>query len=273
MERLKRQKRIDEGYVEDIWAKRVDNLLVEMCLSRTLPSNPAVLLPELRMASLFRTVVESFPKHTKLMIVDQSNTRFDYLRQSVPGRMSNAYFSTQLLNALNYSENVFDVVLTQASLGTLHQYAIVLPEYHRVLKPGGGLVFCTPLEGTLNPFLDLLREALIKLDVREREGLLSQIQQSMQLPHVQKALTNYGFRIITQGEVSFSLHFPSIEDFLFSTLIESYYLASCIHLLQGQEGKVLLTQVVKSFHHYFQGLSMTADLRLECFLCEKSTPP
>ncbi|MFA5623885.1 MAG: methyltransferase domain-containing protein [Bradymonadales bacterium] len=269
-ERLQRQKRIDETYVESSWMRLVDALLVEISLGRALPYNSMILLPELRMTTLLRTLVESFPKQIKLMIVDQSNTRFDMLRAIVPAHMANAYFSTQMLSALNYSDNVFDLVLTQLSLTSLSQHMRIFPEYHRVLKPNASFVFATPIEGTLSPFFDFLSESLLKLAVVNRDSIIGELRQAMQPQFIRQMLAGYGFRVISEDVVSFSMQFPSTEDFLFSTLIESFYLAACLNILPRQEGKTLLTQVVKSFHHYYQGLGIDADMHMLCVLCEKT---
>ena len=105
-DRLMQQMKIDETYVEPIWTAHVDMPLLNLSIPR-LPAQPVILLPELRLKSFLLNIAANLTNGGKLMIVDESNTRFEVMRQFARECRVRNFFSTQKLSALNYEDNIF----------------------------------------------------------------------------------------------------------------------------------------------------------------------
>ena len=98
---------------------------------------------------------------------------------------------------------------------------------------------------------DILDESLYKLSPKEDD--LSDVTQAMTDEALRKCLNSEGFRVDGMEMVSFELSFPSVEELLFSTLVETNYLSYCLNYpVQYVEARQVLMLVVRAFHHYFK---------------------
>lgn len=270
-ERIARQTRIDESCVDPIWGNHVDITLLELCLAQNISQTPVILMPELRFKSLLRRLVECLPRVGKIMIVDETNTRFDGLKKSVQKPGLNLYFSAQDVAALNYAENIFHFVITELGLSTLARSDVVLPAYRRVLKPEGRLLWCAPTLGSFNAYIDIFEECLFKLCPSKCSEVMEDIRTSMTLERMMESIEMSELVLDSHIQANFELNFPNVEQLLFSTLVESHYLGYCLHLCDPKiDQKSLLTLLVRAFHHYFQGSSICVPMQMAIFSARKA---
>ncbi|MBQ1266161.1 MAG: methyltransferase domain-containing protein [Proteobacteria bacterium] len=268
-ERMSRQAHIDTRFVDPLWKGHVDVPLLEM--SMAVPGQtPVILLPEMRFKGLMRMVAECFSNCGKFMVVDTVNTRFEMLRHALSKAEVSLYCSAQNLNALSYSDDVFSHLITELSLTTLLKFSMILPEYARVLRPSGRMVFAVPYWGTFPAFFDLLDESLCKLSPQEDD--MTDIREAMSDARVRQVLGNNGLHVDGFEEVSFELSFPSVEELLFSTLVETNYLSYCLNYpVQYVEARQVLMLVVRAFHHYFQKDPVKVPFRMGLYSVTKAS--
>lgn len=260
-ERLTQQMKIDETYVEPAWSANVDVPLLNISLPR-LPAQPVILLPELRLKSLLQNIA-AYMTSGKLMIVDESNTRFEVLRQFARECRVRNFFSTQKLSALNYEDNIFHLALTEPGLGTISHAEIVFPAYHRVLKPGGRLVFSAPLIGTFPAFFDLLEESLLTVYPQGCQEIMDAVYMNMDLDNMYATLQSCGFYVESSDIMNFELRFNDVAQQLFSTLVETQFLGYFQSFVRPAiDMRALLTRLVRSFHQYFEGVAIQMPMRI-----------
>lgn len=269
--RVARQTRIDETCVAPTWTKCVDIPMLELCMANTTAPSPVVLLPELRFPSLLVNLCQCFPHIGKIMIVDDSNLRFELLRHAVAKYNPNLYFSTQEISALNYADDIFHVILTQIGLATRSRLSVVLPSYRRILRKNGSLFISIPAQGSFDAFFDMFEESLFSIDPALCAEIMDEIHQMMQDDDVVQRLNDANFTIKSQETARFDLSFDSAEQLLFSTLVESHYLWFCMALNRPQiDARALLTRIVRSFHHYFQDSAVKIPIVMTTFHALKS---
>lgn len=261
-ERLMQQMKIDETYVEPVWSANVDMPLLNISLSR-IPAQPVILLPELRLKSLLRTIAASLASGGKLMIVDESNTRFEVLRQFARECRVRNFFSTQKLSALNYEDNIFHLVLTEPGLGTISHAEIVFPAYYRVLKPGGRLVFSAPLLGSFPAFFDLLEESILTVYPMGAQEIMETVYMNMDLDNMYAVLQSCGFYVESSDIMNFEIRFNDVAQQLFSTLVETQFLGYFQSFVRPDiDMRALLTRLVRSFHSYFEGTAIQMPMKI-----------
>lgn len=261
-ERLMQQMKIDETYVEPVWSANVDMPLLNISLSR-IPAQPVILLPELRLKSLLRTIAASLASGGKLMIVDESNTRFEVLRQFARECRVRNFFSTQKLSALNYEDNIFHLVLTEPGLGTISHAEIVFPAYYRVLKPGGHLVFSAPLLGSFPAFFDLLEESILTVYPMGAQEIMETVYMNMDLDNMYAVLQSCGFYVESSDIMNFEIRFNDVAQQLFSTLVETQFLGYFQSFVRPDiDMRALLTRLVRSFHSYFEGTAIQMPMKI-----------
>lgn len=78
-------------------------------------------------------------KHNKIYGIDISKTAIDRAKKYFP----NLNFSVQDVANLNFTDNMFDVIIDAGCLHCNHytQHQKIMDQYYRVLKPGGILFF------------------------------------------------------------------------------------------------------------------------------------
>lgn len=269
-ERTARQARSDEVCVEPVWMQNVDRVLLDLGFDGFSVSSSVILLPELRFKTLLKGVLDRISSG-KVMIVDALNTRFEQLKSSVSNEKASLYFSAQEVSSLNYASDVFHLALTEIGLSTLLRLEQVLPSYRRVLKSDGRLILATPVEGSFEAFFDIFGESLYCLYPDFHEVVMEEIDESMRTKNFEEVVIDSGFDVLEARDMAFKLEFPNAEQMLFSTLVESHYLGVCMGLRRPEiDSRALLTHVVRSFHHYFQGESITVDMHYRCMSCGKS---
>ncbi len=268
-ERTARQQAINAKFVDPYWSKNVDIPLMEMSMMMPISQTPIVLLPEMRYVSLMRMVLEIFPKVGKMMIVDSANTRFEQFRNIFTETGPSLYYSAQNLNALNYTDDVFNNVISEISLPTLASFETILPEYSRVLRKDGRMVLGVPLVGTFPAFFDILNESLLKLSPRDAKPL--EIQKKMTVEHVKSVLERSKLHLDGCDVTTFELKFQTIEQLLFSTFVETCFLSYCITFpLEYADTRQLLMLTLRAFHHYFQGEEITFPVKMGLFAATKN---
>ena len=269
--RVARQTRIDETCVAPVWTKTVDIPMLELCMANTTAPSPVFLLPELRFPSLLVKLCQCFPNIGKIMIVDDSNLRFETLRNAVAKYNPNLYFSTQEISALNYADDIFHVIMTQIGLATHARLGVILPSYRRVQRKNGSLFISIPAPGAFDAFFDMFEESLFAIAPELCAEIMEEIRQMMQVDNVVHHLNDAGFTIKSQENIRFELSFDSAEQLLFSTLVESHYLWFCMALNRPQiDARALLTRIVRSFHHYFQDSAVKIPIVMPTFHAIKS---
>jgi len=251
-ERVARQTRIDVNCVDPVWSPKVNVPQMELLMACPLQPNPIVLLPEMRFKAFLKLVLECLNPVGKLMIVDTVNTRFESIRNEFPSTPRHSlYYSAQTLSALNYSEGIFNAVLTQPSIPTISQAERIFPEYARVMRLGARFVSAVPLWGSFPQFFDILEECLLKLT--PTEASTNAICEAMLLDYQIHVLEQSRLQLDGSDIAEFDIEFETIEQLLFSTLVESNFLSYCLSIpLQKADPRQLLMLVVRAFHHYYQ---------------------
>lgn len=268
--RIARQNHIDETFINPQWEKNVDIPLLELSFACNMPKVPVILMPELRFTSLLTKLLECLTTSGKIMIVDNTNNRFETLRKCAQNSPLNLFFSAQEVSALNYADNIFHFVLTEVGLATTCRAEVVFSAYRRVLKPGGYFVCSMPQVGSFPAFFDILDECLFKLYPNHREEIMSNLMQCLTPNACSEAITNSGLVVKGSDTVSFDLELPSVEQLLFASLVESHYLGYCLSINEPDlDPKVLLTQLVRAFHHYFQGIKVRVPMKICLYTAQK----
>lgn len=269
-ERAARQNIIDEKNFEPLWCRHVDIPMIEMCLGCGLPKTPVILMPELRFKTLLTNLTECLTATFKIMIVNNMNSQFELFRASVRKNVHNLYFSAQEISALNYADNIFDDVLTQLSLYSTTRAEVIFSGYRRVMKPGGHLICCMPKAGTFPAFFDFLDECLYAMNPSIERSIMEELQTALLPENCKKAIENAGLEVKGQENVSFDLSFPTAEQLLFSSFVESHYLGYCLNLMEpGLDMKQLLTRLVRSFHCYLQDEKPKIPVKCTIFTAQK----
>lgn len=269
-EREARQQIIDANWVGPVWSPQVDEPLLNMCLELGMPKSPIILMPELRFKFFLMRLLEVFEQPGKIMVVDATNARFEMLRECAQSVGVNLFFSTQDVAQLNYSDNIFHLILTEIGMSTLVRLNDVLSSYWRVLRPGGHLVFSVPIQGTFPQFFDIFDECLFKINPNASRAQKDLFADVMYQDSVTECIEQNGFEIKDHKLVELVLNFQTAEQLLFSSLVESHYLGYCLNMYApGVDYKLLLTNLVRAFHHYFQGESVSVPMRIGIFSAEK----
>ena len=102
------------------------------------------------------------------------------------------------------------------------------------------------------------------------KGYAVELVESLEVSSIERRIGESGFEVEGRDTAIFELTFPNVEPLLFSTLVESHYLGVCLGLRRPDvDTRALLTLVVRSFHHYFQGESLRVPMKIALISASK----
>jgi len=102
----------------------------------------------------------------RIIAVDSDSALLDLARRRGHEHVgTRVFFKVADARALDFGDEVFDVVVGNLLLEEVHEPAAVLSELIRVLAPGGRLLVTRPLSGTFEEVLDMFREVALRHDL------------------------------------------------------------------------------------------------------------
>ncbi len=260
-----------DNLVVPTWSAEVDNTLVHFLHDLPMGTTPTVLVPESRTGHLVLAAFPALPERTRFMVVDPSSEMLDACRQRLKNAQRSIFYSGQSITKLSYAQGVFDAILAGYGFVTQGDIPLAGGELLRVLRPNGIVAAAITLRHSIPTFTDMLRESLLKLEMRDIESALDAFHQALIEPEdLAPAFAQLGLHLTQSTIREFTLHFPSVEDFLFSPFIESTFLPRWLAICtEPEQRKPILTHVVRTLNTYFYGRTLPVPVRVACVLLQR----
>lgn len=270
-EQMQRRAQAWDETVVPAWSCHVNAALVDLMRAVDLGSAPTALVAEARTGDLVERLFEILPERARLMAVDPASEMLDRARDRLSRFSRRIFYSSQSITRLSYADGVFHTVLCANGLLTRGDLLLAGNELLRVLRPEGTLGLAVPLAGTFACFQDMMRESLIRLEMRDLEGSLEDYLAAQLTPDgLRDAADSLELEIVAERTVTFSLAFATAEDFFFSPFVEDLYLPRWLALGDDPDQREpLFFDIVRSLNTYFQGLSLTTPVTVGCFLARR----
>ena len=270
-ERMTRRAMVYDQRVVPHWASHVDGVTLELLSGVDLGMSPTLLIAECRTGHLVQRLSNTLPEGARLMVVDPSSEMLDLARKRLADAKQKVFYSTQQMTKLSYADGVFHAVLCNNGLVTKGDLQLAGKELLRVLKPDGLIGLTVPLNTTFSCFPDLLREALLKLEMRDVEHSLdAYVDALLTNEQIDKSFLELGLDIIGRETIEFELEFENAEDFLFSPFVEGVFLPRWLAVCNDPDQREpLFFDIVRSINKYFKGLTFPTKVALVCVLAKR----
>lgn len=185
------------------------------------------------------------------------------------------FFRQQAANApLPFPDDSYDLVLSNLTLpaaGAVAAQAAMLRDAARVLKPGGRLILTTPLAGTWAEPLDLLQEALTRLD--RAEGLAALDTYRAHQPrgeNVALAVEAAGLVDLVEELTHWELLFRSGREFFYAPVIEHLELPRWKEIAAaGGDMHPVFFAMKEAVDTYYTGRAFPVGVFGGCFVARK----
>ena len=212
--------RLYDGDVLPIWAKRFGKLLL-----RDLRLPPKAMVLDVGCATGWASleILRRMDDQGRIIAIDASSPMLDEARKKAgPLSGKRIYFRSETqVPKLSFTDDVYDLVVSNAGLHDYEDPEVAIREFARVCKPGGQVIVTLPLAGTWGEFFDLFREVLIKHDRQDAiDRLDAYLTRFPPLEQAQAWLEDAGLTDVKAEEEPFTLLFKSSREFFFAPVIE-----------------------------------------------------
>jgi ubiquinone/menaquinone biosynthesis C-methylase UbiE len=193
----------------------------------------------------------------RIIAIDASPAMLDEARVKA-GRLSGKriFFRSEAATPrLTFADDVYDLVVCNASLHEVDDPETAIREFARVAKAGGRVAVTTPLAGTFSEFHDLFTEVLSKLDRHDAlERLEAYLAEAPPLEQVEAWFEDAGLVDIKSEYDTFTLLFKSSREFFFAPVIEYGPLARWKAIAgRGQQMQDVFWHAKTAIDAYFAG--------------------
>ena len=200
-------------------------------------------------------LLDRMDESSRIIAIDASAAMIEEARTKA-GALANRRIFFRSENAvpkLSFADDVYDVVLCNATLQEFEDPARAVREFARVTKLGGELALTVPLAGTFDEFYDLFREVLLKLDQRDAlERLAVHLARYPALSRIEAWFAESGFADVHSEQKTFKLLFHSGREFFFAPVIEFGPLSNWKRIAgQGPQLQRIFLEIKSAIDTYF----------------------
>lgn len=180
-----------------------------------------------------------------LVCMDESEECLELARAKAAAMNAQAEFRQSQLEALNFEDDQFDLVVGDASLVAPERLPEMLAEMVRVAAPGGGVALSLPTSSSFGEFFSIYWEALSRAGLEEYgsevEALITRLPK---VSEVEDLARREGLDGVTSWTRIEEFDYESGEGFLNSPLITDFLLKDWLESLPGEEARERVAQEI-----------------------------
>ena len=200
-------------------------------------------------------LLERMDESSRIIAIDASAAMIEEARNKAGALANKRIFfrSESAADKLAFADEVYDLVMCNASLQEFDEPARAVREFARVTKMGGELALTLPLQGTFSAFYDLFREILLKFDQRDAlERLAVHLGRYPTVARLEAWLREAGCTDVRSEQKTFCLLFHSGREFFFAPVIEFGPLSSWKRIVaQGPDLQKIFLEIKAAIDTYF----------------------
>jgi ubiquinone/menaquinone biosynthesis C-methylase UbiE len=252
-------------YIAPDWSERFAELIDEHV---KLPKEGRALYVAAGTGSHALALKERAGADVTLIGVDESEARLQLARAKAAAVQLGAETEFRLtqLEALDFEDDQFDLVVGDASLVTPERLPEMLAEMVRVAAPGGTVALNLPTASSFGEFFSIYWEALANAGLLDEAGLVEHlITELPTITDLEQAATREGLEDVQSWMNIEEFDYPSGADFLNAPLVKNFLLRNWLEPLtdEDERARVLaaITEIIDEERHEGEfSLSVKATL-------------
>ena len=211
---------IQDLYVATDWGERFATLIDEHV---ELPKKGRVLYLGSATGTHALSILKKSPKEMELICVDENEQCLEIAKHKAGLLHVSPEFQRQQFDALNFEDDLFDVVLADTSLVSPARLPEILGEMVRVTKPAGTTAMTATTAGSFGEFFSILWEAIMSANVNghdgEAETLISELPT---VSHLEVLAANAGLEEFNSWTSNEEFNFATGKDFLEAPVVSDF---------------------------------------------------
>jgi ubiquinone/menaquinone biosynthesis C-methylase UbiE len=252
-------------YIAPDWGERFAELIDEHV---KLPKEGRALYVAAGTGSHALALKERAGADVTLIGVDESEARLQLARAKAAAVQLGAETEFRLtqLEALDFEDDQFDLVIGDASLVTPERLPEMLAEMVRVAAPGGTVALNLPTASSFGEFFSIYWEALANADLLDEAALVEHlITELPTITDMEQAATREGLDNVQSWTNIEEFDYPSGADFLNAPLVKNFLLRNWLEPLTDEEARArvlaAITEIIDEERHEGEfSLSVKATL-------------
>jgi ubiquinone/menaquinone biosynthesis C-methylase UbiE len=220
---------LQDLYVATDWGERFATLVDEHL---ELPKEGRALYVAAGTGGHALSVQERAGDEVKLTCVDANDECLELARAKAMAFREGTEFQQEQLKALSFTDDLFDLVLGDASLVAPGDLNAIFKEMVRVAKPGATVVWWLPTSSSFGEFFSIYWEALQSAGLQDRAGAVEHLITALPtIAEVEDWAGQFGLEGVASWMSIEEFAFESGEQFFNSPLITDFLLANWLTLV------------------------------------------
>ncbi len=250
-------------YVATDWGERFAQLIDEHV---KLPKTGRVLYAAAGTGDHALALLQRAGQDATLVGTDESALNLELARAKAAALKSGAEFRVAQLEALDFEDDAFDLVICDASMIAAERLPEIFAELVRVAAPGGAVAFCAVTASSFGEFFSIYWEALINTEFTEYASAVgSLLTEHLIVADLEERARSEGLDEVQSWTNREEFAYESGEAFLTAPLIGDFLMRVWLEPLPDMEARERVLQEIariidEEYHNAEFVLSVKATL-------------
>ena len=250
-------------YVATDWGERFAQLIDEHV---KLPKTGRVLYAAAGTGDHALALLQRAGRDATLIGTDESAENLELARAKAAALKSGAEFRVAQLEALDFEDDAFDLVICDASMIAAERLPEIFAELVRVAAPGGAVAFCAVTASSFGEFFSIYWEALINTEFTEYASAVgSLLTEHLIVADLEERARSEGLDEVQSWTNREEFAYESGEAFLTAPLIGDFLMRVWLEPLPDMEARERVLQEIariidEEYHNAEFVLSVKATL-------------
>ncbi|MGI8656659.1 MAG: class I SAM-dependent methyltransferase [Pyrinomonadaceae bacterium] len=229
-------------YVSTDWGERFAQLIDEHI---KLPKTGRVLYAAAGTGDHALALLQRAGRDATLVATDESASNLELARAKAAALKSGAEFRVAQLEALDFEDEAFDLVICDASMIAAERLPEIFAEIVRVAAPGGAVAFCAVTASSFGEFFSIYWEALINTRLTEHASAVeSLLTEHLIVADLEARARSEGLDEVQSWTNREEFPYESGEAFLTAPLINDFLMRVWLEPLPDMEARERVSQEI-----------------------------
>lgn len=193
-------------------------------------------------------------------------------QKAINKRIGNVEFAIENAKKLSYSEERFEIVVSNNGISAIEDKKAVLKEVYRVMKKNGKLIFTAILPDTMRDFYNLLIQTMKEVGINSAsEQVKMHInKRRLALNEYMKLLCEIGFDVKKYSNHNYNMNFRDSKAIFEYDFFKSHFVKGWYEIVEETKRKQVFENLMNKLDSFAtNNIGISLNIEYTLIICEK----